>query len=163
MSTDQKITTSLFFNQNAEEAVRFYTSLFKNSRVLDEVRNPPNGPGPEGTVLTMTFELEGRQFMALNGGPAFKFNEAISLMVHCDTQEELDAYWEKLSEGGEKIECGWVKDKFGLFWQVVPSILPKLLTAYGQEAANRVLAAVWTMEKLDIATLERAAAGHGPA
>lgn len=160
MSNNQLITTCLWFDGNAEEAVRFYTGIFKNSRVLTEIRNPPDGPGPEGSILTITFELDGRQFMALNGGPMFKFTEAISMMVNCDTQEELDAYWEKLSEGGEKVECGWVKDKFGLAWQIVPSALPQLLTSHGPEGAARVLHAVWKMEKLDIATLERAAAGN---
>lgn len=155
--TTQKITTFLWFDKNAEEAVNFYVSVFKNAKVLQTVHYGDTGPGPKGTVMTVDFELNGQRFMALNGGPNFKFTEAISLMVHCQTQEEIDYYWEKLSEGGQKIECGWLKDKFGLFWQVVPAILPELVSE--PDKADRVMAAVMKMKKLDLAELKRASEG----
>ena len=155
--TTQKITTFLWFDKNAEEAVNFYVSVFKNAKVLQTVPYGDTGPGPKGSVMTIDFELDGQKFMALNGGPDFKFTEAISLMVNCETQEEIDYYWEKLSEGGQKVECGWLKDKFGLSWQVGPSILPELFNE--PDKANRVMAAVMKMKKLDIAELKRAAEG----
>lgn len=155
--TTQKITTFLWFDKNAEEAVNFYVSVFKNAKVLQTVRYGDTGPGPKGSVMTIDFELDGQKFMALNGGPDFKFTEAISLMVNCETQDEIDYYWEKLSEGGQKVECGWLKDKFGLSWQIVPSILPELFNK--PDKANRVMAAVVKMKKLDIAELKRAAEG----
>ena len=147
-----RITPFLWFDQNAEEAVDFYIGVFRNSRRLDEVRNP--GPGEEpvskGAILTIAFELDGQKFTALNGGPIFKFTEAISMTVRCDNQEEVDYYWEKLSAGGKEIECGWLKDKFGLCWQIVPTQLPDLIkTPEGMKA-------MMSMVKFDIAALERA-------
>ena len=153
----QKVTTFLSFDQNAEEAVKFYVSVFKNARVLQTVPYGDTGPGAMGSVMIIDFELDGQRFMALNGGPSFKFTEGISLMINCETQEEIDYYWEKLSEGGQKVECGWLRDKFGLSWQVVPAILPELFS--DPEKADRVMAAVVQMKKLDIAELKRAAAG----
>jgi predicted 3-demethylubiquinone-9 3-methyltransferase (glyoxalase superfamily) len=155
----QKITNFLWFNDNAEEAANFYTSVFKNSKILNITRYGEPGPGPKGSVMTVDFELDGQKFVALNGGPTFKFTEAISLMVNCDTQEEIDYFWEKLSEGGAKVECGWVKDKFGLSWQVVPAILDQLLVGADQEKTDRVMKAVMTMKKLDLKQLEEAARG----
>ena len=157
--TTQKITTFLWFNNNAEEAVNFYVSVFKNSKVLKTVRYSEVGPGPKGSVMTIDFELDGQRFMALNGGPEFKFTEAISLMVNCETQEEIDYFWEKLSEGGQKVECGWLKDKFGLSWQVVPAILPELM-GRGDEKTDRFMAAMMKMKKLDIEELKKAAEGR---
>jgi predicted 3-demethylubiquinone-9 3-methyltransferase (glyoxalase superfamily) len=154
----QKITTFLWFNDNAEEAANFYCSIFKNSKILDRALYGEPGPGPKGSVMTIDFELDGQRFMALNGGPQFKFTEAISLMVNCDTQEEIDYFWEKLSEGGQKVQCGWVKDKYGLSWQVVPSILPDLFRG-DQAKLDRVMKAVMQMKKLDIDELKKAAAG----
>jgi predicted 3-demethylubiquinone-9 3-methyltransferase (glyoxalase superfamily) len=154
----QKITTFLWFNDNAEEAVNFYVSVFKNAKILQTVRYGEVGPGPKGTVMTIDFELDGQRYMALNGGPEFKFTEAISLMVNCETQEEIDYYWEKLSEGGQKVECGWLKDKFGLSWQVAPAILAELLR--GDPAkTDRVMAAVMSMKKLDLEQMKKAAEG----
>ena len=124
----QKITTFLWFNDNAEEAANFYTSIFKNSKIRHITRYGDAGAGPKGKVMTVDFELDGQQFTALNGGPTFKFTEAISLLVHCQTQEEIDYFWEKLSEGGEKIQCGWLKDKYGLAWQITPDVLLEFLT-----------------------------------
>ena len=157
--TTQKITTFLWFNNNAEEAVNFYVSIFKNAKVLQTVRYGEVGPGPKGSVMTIDFELDGQKFMALNGGPQFKFTEAISLMVNCETQEEIDYFWEKLSEGGQKVECGWLKDKFGLSWQIVPTILPELIGA-GGEKTERFMAAMMTMTKLDIEQLKKAVEGR---
>ncbi|HUS10445.1 MAG TPA: VOC family protein [Pyrinomonadaceae bacterium] len=153
----QKITTFLWFNNNAEEAVNFYVSIFKNSRILNTTRYGETGPGPKGTVMTIAFQLDGQEFTALNGGPQFKFTEAISLVVHCQTQEEVDYFWEKLSEGGEKIECGWLKDKFGLAWQIVPDVLLDLLEQGDEKKAERVMKAVMQMKKLDIQGLKQAA------
>jgi predicted 3-demethylubiquinone-9 3-methyltransferase (glyoxalase superfamily) len=152
----QKITPFLWFDSNAEEAVRFYTSIFKNSRVVHTTRYPEGAPGPKGSVMTISFELEGQPFTALNGGPHFKFNEAISFVVHCDTQAEIDQYWEKLSAGGGvPVECGWLKDRFGLSWQIVPSILPELMK--DPESGDRVMKALLQMVKLDVAKLKEAA------
>jgi predicted 3-demethylubiquinone-9 3-methyltransferase (glyoxalase superfamily) len=157
----QKISTCLWFDNRAEEAVNFYTSVFKNSKVgsksyYDENSAKASGM-PEGSVLTMTFELEGRQFMALNGGPVFKFNESVSLIVNCDTQEEVDYYWDKLiSDGGEESMCGWLKDKFGLSWQVIPTELEKLMSSKEPGKAKRVMAALLQMKKLDINVLRDA-------
>jgi len=161
MAAPQKITTCLWFDVKAEEAANFYVNTFKNSRINSVDRMPPNGPAPEGTVMTVSFELEGRQFLALNGGPMFNFTEAISLVVNCDSQEELDMLWERLtSDGGAPSKCGWLKDKFGLSWQIVPAVLPKLLASHGSEGAARVFQALWKMDKLDIKILEKAAAGN---
>ena len=156
--TTQKITTHLWFDKNAEEAVNFYISVFKNSRVVGVSHYGESG-GPKGTVMTIEFELDGQRFTALNGGPTFKFTEAISLVVHCETQEEIDYFWEKLSEGGQQVECGWLKDKFGLSWQIVPKALLELLTSGDQAKTDRVMRAVMSMKKLDIDDLKKAAAG----
>jgi predicted 3-demethylubiquinone-9 3-methyltransferase (glyoxalase superfamily) len=153
----QKITTFLWFDNNAQEAVNFYCSVFKNSKILLTTHYGETGPGPKGSVMTIDFELDGQRFTALNGGPNFKFTEAISLVVHCDTQDEIDYYWEKLSEGGQKVECGWVKDKYGLSWQIVPAILPILFQ--DDQKSERVMKAVMQMKKLDIEELKRAAEG----
>ena len=154
----QQITTFLWFDGNAEEAVNFYTSVFKNSKILHTTRYGDTGPGPKGSVMIIDFELNGQQFTALNGGPAFKFNEAISLVVHCKTQEEVDYYWEKLPAGGGKeIECGWLKDKFGLAWQIVPDVFFDLLHDPDQQKVDRVMAAMMKMKKLDIEQIQQAA------
>jgi predicted 3-demethylubiquinone-9 3-methyltransferase (glyoxalase superfamily) len=155
----QKITPFLWFDANAEEAVNFYLSIFKNSRILKVARYGDTGPGPAGTVMTISFQLEGQEFIALNGGPHFKFTEAISLSVSCETQEELDDYWSKLTAGGgQEVQCGWLKDKFGLSWQVNPPILAELLTDKDAKKAQRVMTAMMQMKKIDIAGLKRAAA-----
>jgi predicted 3-demethylubiquinone-9 3-methyltransferase (glyoxalase superfamily) len=156
----QKITTFLWFDNNAEEAANFYCSVFKNSKVGDVSRYGDAGPGPKGTVMTIDFEIDGQQFTALNGGPQFKFTEAISLVVHCDTQEEIDYYWEKLSEGGQKVECGWLKDKYGLAWQIVPDLLLELIKDKNQQKVDRVMKAMMQMKKLEIEGLKKAAAGQ---
>ena len=154
----QKITTFLWFDNNAEEAANFYVSVFKNSRILETSHYTEVGPGPKGSVMTISFELDGQQFTALNGGPQFKFTEAISLVVNCQSQEEVDYYWNKLSgEGGQEVECGWVKDKYGLFWQIVPEKLMQFLTDGDPALVNRVMQAMMQMKKLDIKKLEQAA------
>ena|SRR6202008_2507964 len=146
-----RITPFLWFDSNAEEAVAFYLSVFKNSRRLDGVRTTDENRGPKGSVLTIAFELDGQKFTALNGGPVFKFTEAVSFVVRCDTQEEVDKYWEKLSAGGSESQCGWLKDKFGLSWQIVPARLPELIKH------PKAMQAMLKMKKLEIAELERAA------
>jgi predicted 3-demethylubiquinone-9 3-methyltransferase (glyoxalase superfamily) len=157
--TPQKVTTFLWFNDNAEEAVKFYCSVFKNSKILTTVPYVESVPGPKVNVMVVDFELDGQRFTALNGGPQFKFTEAISLLVNCETQEEIDYFWEKLSEGGQQVECGWLKDKYGLSWQVAPSnLMTEILTGDSQQV-ERVMKAVMKMKKLDIAELEKAAAG----
>ena len=156
----QKITPFLWFDNNAEEAVNFYTSIFKNSRIINVSRYGEAGPGPKGSVMVAVFELEGQQFMALNGGPVFHFTEAISFVVNCETQAEVDAYWDKLLAGGGKpSQCGWLKDRFGLSWQIVPSVLGKLMSGPDPEKAKRVTQAMMKMVKLDIQALEDAANG----
>ncbi len=152
----QKITPFLWFDDNAEEAVNFYTSVFKNSKVLSMNRLPEGTPGPAGKVMTATFELEGQEFMALNGGPEYKFTEAISFFVNCETQAEVDELWEKLSEGGEKGPCGWLKDKFGVSWQIVPTALGEMLGDQDPKKAQNVMQAMLKMSKIDIAGLRRA-------
>jgi len=152
----QKITPCLWFDSNAEEAVNFYSSIFKNLKILNITRYSEKGPGEKGSVLTISFELFGQEFLALNGGPMFTFTEAISFMVNCETQEEIDNLWEKLSEGGEIQQCGWLKDKFGLSWQIVPSILAELMVDKDPEKLNRVMQSILKMEKLDIKTLQEA-------
>ncbi|HEX6194113.1 MAG TPA: VOC family protein [Chitinophagaceae bacterium] len=149
----QKITTFLWYNDNAEEAANFYISVFGNGKILTKM------PGPNGKVLGLTFELEGQEFQALNGGPHFKFTEAISLFVSCDTQAEIDDKWEKLSAGGEKSRCGWLKDKYGLSWQIVPPILGKYLSDKDPQKAQRVMQAMMKMGKIVIADLEKAYKG----
>ena len=152
----QKITPFLWFDRQAEEAASFYTSIFPNSKIVKVVRCGKAGPGPAGSALTVEFQLEGQLFVALNGGPHFKFTEAISFVVNCQSQEEVDAYWEKLSAGGAPVECGWLKDKFGLSWQIVPTALPKLLSDPDPEKSGRVMKAMLKMKKLDIRALEQA-------
>ena len=157
----QKITPFLWFDNNAEEAAQFYTSVFKNSKILNVSRYGDAGPGPKGSVMVVNFQLEGQQFTALNGGPLFKFSEAFSFVVNCETQKEIDEYWNKLtSGGGRESECGWLKDKFGFSWQIVPTALGKLMS--DPKNANRVMQALLQMKKLDIATLEDAAEGKVP-
>ena len=154
----QKITPFLWYDNQAEEAMNFYVSIFKNSRVLGVTRYGKSGPGPEGSVLTAAFELEGQKFTALNGGPRFKFNESVSFVVNCETQEEIDYFWEKLSsDGGQESQCGWLKDKFGLSWQVVPTILPELISSKDPKKSERVMQAIMQMKKLDLAKLKQAA------
>jgi predicted 3-demethylubiquinone-9 3-methyltransferase (glyoxalase superfamily) len=155
----QRITPFLWFDDNAEEAVNFYTSVFKNSKVGETSRYGDAGPGPKGSVMVITFELDGQQFMALNGGPRFKFTEAISLVVNCKDQKEVDDYWDRLSEGGQKVQCGWLKDKFGLSWQVVPTILGELMQDKDPAKRERVMKAMLQMVKLDVDGLKRAAEG----
>jgi len=152
----QKITPFLWFDNQAEEAVNFYTSIFKNSKIGTIVRYGEEGPGPSGSVMTITFQLEGQEFVALNGGPVFNFSPAISFFVNCETQEEVDALWEKLSEGGEKGRCAWLKDKYGISWQIVPTILGELLQDKDSEKTSNVIKAMLQMDKLDIETLKRA-------
>jgi predicted 3-demethylubiquinone-9 3-methyltransferase (glyoxalase superfamily) len=146
-----RITPFLWFDSNAEEAVNFYLTVFKNSRRLDELRRIDDSTGPKGSILTIAFELDGQKFTALNGGPTFKFTEAVSFVVRCDSQEEVDEYWSKLSTGGKEIQCGWLKDKFGLSWQIVPARLPELIKH------PKAMQAMLQMIKIDIAELERAA------
>ncbi len=152
----QKITPFLWFDNNAEEAMNFYLSVFKESKVLSVSRYGDAGPGPKGAVITANFQLNGQEFMALNGGPHFKFTEAISFVVSCETQQEVDEYWDKLSEGGEESRCGWLKDKYGLSWQIVPTILPRLLQDKDPVKAGRVMEAMLQMNKIDISKLKQA-------
>lgn len=152
----QKIRPFLWFDDKAEEAANFYTAIFKNSKIASVMRYGEAGPGPKGSVMLVTFELEGQEFIALNGGPNFSFTPAVSLFVTCETQEEVDAFWDKLSEGGEPNQCGWLKDKYGLSWQIVPSGLVEMLQDKDAAKANRVMQAMLKMVKLDIATLQRA-------
>jgi len=156
MPGKQKITTFLWFDANAEEAVNHYISIFKNSKILKVARYGEAGPGPKGSVMTVQFQLEGQEFIALNGGPQFKFTEAISLLVNCDTQAEVDELWSKLSAGGEEGPCGWLKDKFGLSWQIVPSTLGKMMQDKDPKKSKRVMEAMLQMKKMDIARLEHA-------
>jgi predicted 3-demethylubiquinone-9 3-methyltransferase (glyoxalase superfamily) len=154
----KKITPCLWFDTEGEEAARFYTSVFANSKITDVAYYGSAGPRAEGTVMTVNFELDGQPFLALNGGPDFTFSEAISFQVFCETQEEVDRFWSTLSEGGEEGPCGWLKDKFGLSWQIVPTALPELLADPDREKAQRVMAAMLQMRKIEIDELERAAA-----
>jgi predicted 3-demethylubiquinone-9 3-methyltransferase (glyoxalase superfamily) len=151
-----KITPFLWFDAQAEEAVDLYTSIFKNSKIESISRYGEEGPGPKGSVMTVAFQLDGQEFVALNGGPEFPFTEAISFYVHCETQEEVDNFWEKLSEGGEKGQCGWLKDKFGVSWQIVPNILGELMNDPDAEKSRRVVKAMLQMNKLDIERLKQA-------
>jgi|ERR1700704_1916044 len=157
----QKITPFLWYDDKAEEAANFYVSIFKNSKVVSVARYGEAGPGPKGSAMTVAFELDGQKFVALNGGPHFKFTEAVSFVVNCTSQEEVDYFWEKLLEGGGKeSQCGWLKDKYGLSWQITPTILPELLQDKDPEKANRVMQAMMKMVKIDIETLKRAAEGE---
>jgi predicted 3-demethylubiquinone-9 3-methyltransferase (glyoxalase superfamily) len=159
MPGKQKITTFLWFDGNAEEAVNQYVSIFKNSKILNLAHYGDAGPGPKGSVMTVQFQLDGQEFIALNGGPQFKFTEAISLLVNCDTQAEVDELWRKLSAGGEEGPCGWLKDKFGLSWQIVPSALGKMMADKDPKKSRRVMEAMLQMKKMDIARLEQAYRG----
>ena len=153
----QKITTFLWFNDNAEEAMNFYTSIFKNSKILNVNRYGDGGPAHPGTVMTATFQLEGQEFMVLNGGPHFKFTEAISLFVNCETQAEVDELWAKLiADGGEESQCGWLKDKFGLSWQIIPTALGEMLGDPDPAKAQRAMQAMLQMQKIDIQKLKDA-------
>lgn len=152
----QKITPFLWFDDKAEEAMNFYVSIFKNSKRGRISRYGEAGPGPKGKVMVATFQLDGQEFMALNGGPHFKFTEAVSLLVSCETQDEVDAMWEKLSEGGTKGQCGWLKDKYGLSWQIVPTALGELMSDPDPEKSKRVMNAMLQMTKLDIKKLKQA-------
>lgn len=160
MAKIQKITPCLWFDRNAEEAANHYVSIFENSRIVRVARYDKGRHKPEGTILMIVFELAGQQFMALNGGPEFKFTEAISLSVSCDTQAEIDHFWGKLSAGGTPVQCGWLKDKFGLSWQVVPAALADMLKDGAAERGSRVMTALLGMVKLDLAALRRAYEGH---
>lgn len=160
----QKITPFLWFDNNAEQAAQFYTSIFQNSKILNISRYGDAGPGPKGSVMVVSFQLEGQQFTALNGGPLFKFSEAFSFVVNCENQTEVDEYWSKLTAGGgAESQCGWLKDKFGFSWQIVPTALGKLMDAKDPAKAGRVMQALLQMTKIDIATLEEAALGSVPA
>jgi predicted 3-demethylubiquinone-9 3-methyltransferase (glyoxalase superfamily) len=152
----QTITPFLWFNDNAEEAAHFYLSVFKDGKIHNVARYGEAGPGPAGSVMTIVFELRGQRFLGLNGGPHFKFTEAVSFVVSCETQQEIDDYWEKLSAGGSKGQCGWLKDKFGLSWQVVPSIIGDLASAKDAKKSQSMMKAMMTMTKLDIAQLKKA-------
>ena len=153
-----EITPCLWFDTEGEEAAKFYTSVFPTSRIVHVARYGSAGPRPEGTVMTVDFELDGQSFVALNGGPEFTFNEAISFQVSCETQEQVDHFWSKLAEGGEQGPCGWLKDKFGVSWQIVPTALPRLLSDPDRNKSQRVMAAMLQMQKIEIDELERVAA-----
>ncbi len=152
----QKIAPFLWFDKNAEDAAKFYTSIFKNSKIGKISRYGDAGPGPKGSVMTVEFELNGQQFLALNGGPEFKFTEAISFVVNCESQQEIDYFWEKLTVGGQEVQCGWLKDKVGLSWQIVPTALGKMLSDPDPAKSQRVMKAMLEMIKIDLPTLQRA-------
>ena len=152
----KKITPCLWFDGNAEEAVNFYTSVFKDFKVGEVMRYGDAGPGPKGSVLTVAFELEGQEFIALNGGPMYQFSPAVSFFVNCDTQEEIDEFWEKLSEDGQTQQCGWLTDKYGVTWQIVPRVLGGMLQDEDAAKSKRVMQAMLKMTKLDIALLQQA-------
>lgn len=152
----QKITPFLWFDNNLEEAINFYTSIFKNSKIKYMTRYSDAGPGPKGSVMSASFELEGQQFMALNGGPVYKLTPAISLYVNCETQQEIDELWDKLSAGGKKDRCGWLVDKFGLSWQIIPPVLGELLGSKDAGKAKRAMEAMLKMDKIDIKKLQEA-------
>ncbi len=154
-----KITPFLWFDNEAEEAAKFYTSVFPNSRITNVSHYTEAGPRPAGSVMVVTFEIDGREFSTLNGGPEFHFSEAVSFVVNCETQEEVDYYWEKLSEGGHEDQCGWLKDKFGLSWQIVPTALGELMSDGDPDASRRVMQALLKMKKLDMRALEEARRG----
>jgi predicted 3-demethylubiquinone-9 3-methyltransferase (glyoxalase superfamily) len=156
MAITQRITTFLWFDDQAEQAAELYTSVFADSGIDHVARYGETGPGPKGQAMTVKFRLEGQEFLALNGGPVHKFTEAVSLLINCDTQDEVDRYWRLLSDGGSEDQCGWLKDRYGLSWQVVPTALPRLLTDPDPQKAARVMRAMLRMRKIDIATLEKA-------
>jgi predicted 3-demethylubiquinone-9 3-methyltransferase (glyoxalase superfamily) len=151
-----KISPCLWFDSQAEEAAKFYTSIFPKSKILRTVRNPEGARGPAGAVLTVEFELDGQRFTGLNGGPDFQFTEAISFVVHCETQKEVDSYWDALLAGGTPSQCGWLKDQYGVSWQIVPTVLPELLGDPDPRKAQRVMEAMLKMIKLDIEALKKA-------
>jgi predicted 3-demethylubiquinone-9 3-methyltransferase (glyoxalase superfamily) len=153
------ITPFLWFEKQAEEAAKFYVSVFPNSRIKTTARYGEEGPGPKGTVMTVAFELDGQEFVALNGGPQFSFSQAVSFVVNCETQAEVDAFWEKLSAGGKQVQCGWLTDRYGVPWQIVPAALGRLLGDEDPQRSRRVMKAMLQMKKLDVAELERAYAG----
>ena len=155
----QKITPNLWFDTEAEDAAGYYTSVFKNSRITDITHYPEGGPGPAGTVMTVAFELDGQRFVGINGGPLFTFDEAVSFEISCETQDEVDYYWERLSEGGSEGPCGWLKDRYGLSWQVVPTGMEELFADPDPQRAQRAMQAMLEMGKLDIAALRSAADG----
>ncbi|MPZ23391.1 MAG: VOC family protein [Dehalococcoidia bacterium] len=155
----QKITPFLWYDNQAEEAATFYVSIFDNSKIVDVARYGEGGPGPEGTAITVAFELGGQSFVALNGGPQFKFTEAVSFVINCKDQEEVDRFWDALAEGGTIQECGWLKDRYGLSWQVIPTVLSKLLGDSDPAKAGRVMGAMLQMKKIEIKDLEEAYAG----
>lgn len=155
----QRITTNLWFDTEAEEAASFYTSVFENSRILETSRYTDAGPRPAGMVMVVSFELDGQRFVAINGGPEFKFSEAISLQINCESQEEVDYYWERLTEGGSEGQCGWLKDRFGLSWQVTPKGMGELFSSADPERAQRAMKTMREMKKLDIDVLREAADG----
>ena len=160
MAIQQRITPFLWFDSQAEEAAKLYCSIFKNSEMGQIVRYGDVGPGPKGQVMIVTFKIEGQEFTALNGGPRFKFDEAISFVINCETQEEMDYYWDSLTaDGGQESQCGWLKDKFGLSWQIVPTIIGELMSDEDPEKAGRVMQAVMQMKKVDLQKLKDAAAG----
>lgn len=156
----QKITPFLWFDDEAEEAANFYVSIFRNSKIGTISRYGEGAPGPKGKVMVVPFQLDGQDFLALNGGPVFKFTEAISFVVNCDTQAEIDEKWEKLSAGGEKSRCGWLKDKYGLSWQIVPTALGELMSRASPEQSQRMMQAVMQMDKIDVQRLKRAYDGE---
>jgi predicted 3-demethylubiquinone-9 3-methyltransferase (glyoxalase superfamily) len=153
----KKITPWLWFDTQAEEAATFYTSVFKNSKILSVDRYGDAGPGEAGSVMTVAFELDGQEFVGLNGGPHFTFNEAVSFLVSCDSQDEVDEYWSRLTEGGEESQCGWLKDKYGVSWQIIPTALPELLGDPDPARAQRAMQAMLTMGKIDVEALRQAA------
>jgi predicted 3-demethylubiquinone-9 3-methyltransferase (glyoxalase superfamily) len=155
-----KLITFLTYADRAEEAANFYVSVFDNSRIREVTRYGETGPAPKGSAMTVVFELAGREYIALNGGPHFRFSDGVSILVQCETQEEVDRYWEKLSEGGQKVQCGWLRDKFGLSWQVVPRLLGQYMSDPDPGRAQRVMAAMMEMKKIDIAGLQQAYEGR---
>lgn len=157
----QSITPFLWFDTEAEEAANFYVGIFKNSKIHKITRYGEGGPGPEGSIMTVTFELDGQEFIALNGGPQFQFTEATSFVVSCQTQAEVDHFWNSLSRGGQEVQCGWLKDRYGLSWQIVPSILGELMSDPDPDRSRRVMKAMLQMKKLDIAELKHAAESRG--
>ena len=156
----QRITPFLWFDTEAEEAMNFYVSIFKNSKTGMITRFGDTGPGPKGSVMTASFTLDGQEFVALNGGPQFPFTEAVSFMVNCDSQEEVDYFWDKLSAGGKEVQCGWLKDKYGLAWQIVPTEFFEMISNGTQDQADRVMTAMMQMVKMDLAKLKQAYHGN---
>ncbi|MFP5347225.1 MAG: VOC family protein [Actinomycetes bacterium] len=154
-----QITPCLWFDTEAEDAAKFYTSIFKNSRIIDVTRYGKDMPQPEGSVMTASFELDGQEFLGLNGGPQFRFSEAVSFQVHCETQEEADDFWDKLTDGGEESMCGWLKDRFGLSWQIIPKGVTELLSDPDRQRAERATKAMLQMRRLDLEAMRRAAEG----